>query len=110
MIGKNKVFLTYKPVHIHKEFKINNNIVTLIFYHQSPWSNFISWLVKKPKTTYLELDDLGSYFWMNCGKDKTMETIIKEMAKVFNDSYESMETRVSKFSFHLAKNQYIGFL
>ncbi len=107
---KNKDFLTYKPVHIHKDFKVNDNIVTLIFYHKSLWSNLVGWLIKKPRVTYLELDDLGSYFWLNCGKDKTMKIIIQEMSEIFHDSYESMETRVSKFGFHLAKNQYIGFL
>lgn len=106
---KKEDFLLYKPVLIHKEFKEENGIITLIFYHNSKWAKLISWIAKKPKVTYLDLDELGSYFWSNSNGEKTVELLIEEMSVKFNDNTKSMETRVIKFAEHLAVKGYLGF-
>lgn len=103
-------FLKYKPISIHKNFKVENEIVTLIFLHNSLWARIVSWLAKKPKVTYLELDELGSYFWLKSNGEKTVEEIIEEMSLKFNDTPFSMESRVVKFAEHLAIKGYLGFI
>lgn len=103
-------FLKYKPILIHKNYKEEQEIVTLIFYHDSLWAKIVSWLAKKPKVTYLELDKLGSYFWLQAKGEKTVEAIIEEMSLKFDDTPFSMETRVIKFAEHLAVKGYLGFI
>ncbi|SJZ74755.1 Coenzyme PQQ synthesis protein D (PqqD) [Cetobacterium ceti] len=103
-------FLQYKPVHILENFYVENDKVVLVYTYNTRWSTFMKWLTKKPKTKYMHLDELGTYFWLNCNKDKTIENIIDEMAIKFKDSKKSMETRIFQYASYLAKEKYIGFI
>ncbi|MGL4308300.1 PqqD family protein [Cetobacterium sp. SF1] len=105
-----EVFLQYKPVYLHEDFYVENDRVILVFKFNNKVSKFLEWLVKKPKRKYIHLDELGTYFWLNCNKNKSIEEIINEMANAFKDPVSSMEDRIFKYANYLAQKKLIAFV
>ncbi|GAA0115389.1 PqqD family protein [Clostridium senegalense] len=59
-------FLRYIPVIKHKDYKIKDDIVYLIFYHNKLAERFLRKINKKrPAISDIKFDKIGSNVWMN---------------------------------------------
>jgi hypothetical protein len=56
-------FLLYIPNKKHTTFEEKKGKVKLIFYHDKAIEKFSRWLVKKPRVSDVELDEIGSTTW-----------------------------------------------
>ena len=54
-------------------------------------------IFKKPKTSYIHLDELGSFIWENIDGKRTIFEISKAVKNQFNDNAEPLYHRLIKY-------------
>ena len=107
--NKKDNFMLYVPFHKHKEWTEKKGRVTLIFHHDHPVQKIAFWLIKKPRVSTLELDELGSAVWKAIdGKRNVYE--IGQLIKVkFGESCEPLYDRLIQFLRYLLRRGWINF-
>lgn len=107
---KNDNFMLYVPHYNNKiEWKKKNGRVILIFHHNKLIEKFIRIFVKKPETTTLELDEMGSAVWNLIDGKKNIYEIGQIMKDKFGDKVEPLYERLIMFIRYLNKRGWIYF-
>lgn len=102
-------FLLYVPIIKHKEYSVENNMVTLYFAHDKAIERFARWLVKKSNISDITLDKQGSAAWLCIDGEKNVYEIALEMSKIFGDTKEVAIERLVTFLTYLSKKGWIYF-
>jgi len=106
-MSKETNFLDMIPIRLHDNYKEVDGVVHLIFTHDKLIEKFLRWMVKKGKTSTLELDELGSNAWKGFDGKNTVYDVIKLLLVKEEDSYESMEQRIIMFIRLLIKKKLV---
>lgn len=107
--SKEDNFLLYVPRKKHEEWKTEKGKVKLIFHHDKAAEKFVRWLVKKPYTSDIELDELGSKVWSLIDGNRSVFEIGKELKLHFGDACEPIYDRLIMYLRYLNKKSWISF-
>jgi len=102
-------FLLYIPKKKHNTWEVRKGKVYLIFHHDKTPEKFVRWLVKKPYTSDIELDELGSATWQFINGENTVYEIGKKLVAEFGDKCEPVNDRLIMYLRHLNKKGWIAF-
>lgn len=90
--------LLSRPRQLHKNWRQNDSgHVELVFQPEGRIEQGLRWLTRKPLTSYLELDELGSAAWLLMDGETTVHEIIGAQCLAATDNYESMQQRTVQF-------------
>lgn len=64
-------------------------------------------LIKKPKISYIHLDEFGSFIWQSTDGEKNIAEIGKELSAQFKDKAEPLYERLAQFFGILESNGFI---
>ena len=102
-------FLLYVPDKKHKEYEIKKGKVLLIFHHDKPVEKFMRWLIKKPYTSDIELDTMGSRVWELINGQNTVYDIGQQLIIIYGKSCEPVYDRLILYIRYLIKKGWISF-
>ncbi len=77
--------------------KNENGIVTLEIENKGIFNKLAQKLLKKPKITYIHLDELGSFSWQMTDGEKDILAIGKDVKEKFGEKAEPLYERLAKF-------------
>ena len=93
------------------EWKKNKEDKIEIKIHNKGFYNKIAQLFfKKPKYSWIELDEFGSFVWEQMDGEKTIYEIGNEVKKQFKEKAEPVYERLSQFMKILHKNHFIVYV
>lgn len=72
-------------------------IVTLEIENKGVLNRLAQKLLKKPKITYIHLDELGSFSWQTADGEKNILAIGEDVSEKFGDAAEPLYERLAKF-------------
>lgn len=72
-------------------------IVTLEIENKGIFNKLAQKLLKKPKITYIHLDELGSFSWQMADGEKDILAIGKDVKEKFGEKSEPLYERLAKF-------------
>ena len=99
-------------MYLRKNTKIGNsrnNKVYLIFNHDKFVEKLMRWLVKKPYTSDIELDEIGSRVWQYIDGSTTVYDITKKLSEKYGENFDPKYERVSMFLNYMNKKGWISF-
>ena len=102
-------FMLYIPKRKHEEFEVKDGKVFLIFHHNKAIEKFIGWLVKKPRKSDMELDEIGSTVWMNIDGKNTVYDLGKILEKKFGEKCQPVNDRLILYIRFLNRKNWISF-
>lgn len=102
-------FLLYVPVKKHTTFEVRDGKAYLIFYHRKLIERFLRWLVKKPATSYIELDDIGTIVWLSIDGEKSVYDIGQELKNRLGERAEPIYERLTMYVRYLNRKGWISF-
>lgn len=74
-----------------------NDLVTLIIENKGIFNKLAQVLLKKPKTSYIHLDETGSFLWKETTGDKTLGALAMELEEKFGEKAHPLYERIIKF-------------
>lgn len=109
---ENKVqdnFLQYIPRRKHNTWEVRAQKVYLIFNHDKVIEKLLRWLVKKPYTSDIQLDELGSRVWQLIDGESSILEIGKEVLKQCGESCVPVYERLTLYFRYLSRKGWITF-
>lgn len=101
MKKNNENYLDRKPKRIENlTWSMDNNIVTLEIENKGIFNSIAQKLFKKPKTTYIHLDEIGSFVWPLIDGNKTITELGKYVEAEFGEKANPLYERLAKY-FHI---------
>ncbi len=102
-------FLDYIPKHnvLFPYEKKENGRIEVRMRHRGLIKKFTQILLKKPKYTYVELDDFGSFVWEQMDGERSVFEIGKRVKEHFGKEAEPLYERLTKFVQILRRNGFI---
>ena len=106
---KNK--LSIRPV-IKAEilWKENDCKVVLILKNKGFFNRMFQLIIKKPKISYIQLDEYGSFIWKNIDGKNTIADIATALASRYSDAVEPLYIRLFEYMTTLKENKIITFM
>ena len=93
-----KNYLEFVPVRQIGRFSGDENgVITLEIENKGVFNRVAQKLLKKPKISYIHLDELGSFVWKQIDGEKTVLEIGKEVSKKFQDKSNPLYERLSGY-------------
>ena len=74
-----------------------NSIVTLEIENKGVFNLVAQKLLKKPKITYIHLDELGSFVWSILDGQKSIAELAEDIKAKFGDASEPLYERLIKY-------------
>ena len=74
-----------------------NNIVTLEIENKGVFNRIAQKLLKKPKISYIHLDEMGSFIWPILDGEKDITEIGKSVSEHFGEKAEPLYERLAKY-------------
>lgn len=71
--------------------------VTLEIENKGMWNRLFQKILKKPKISYVHLDEFGSFVWSMTDGEKTITQIGEAVKERFGDEAEPLYERLSKY-------------
>ena len=91
-------YLELKPVRIEKiTWSSDQGKVTLEIENKGFWNRLFQKLLKKPKISYIHLDEMGSFLWPLLEGEKTVSEIGQAVKGEFGDKAEPLYERLVKY-------------
>lgn len=75
----------------------DDGMVTLSIENKGAFNKIAQVLFRKPKTSYIHLDEMGSFIWTAIDGEKTIEQIGDAVKEHFGDKAEPLYERLSKY-------------
>lgn len=86
-----------------------DNIVTLEVENKGVFNRLFQLILKKPKISYIHLDDLGSFIWCHIDGNSSVFEIAEMVNESYGDKAEPLYERIVKY-FEILKNyKFISF-
>lgn len=91
-------YLEKKPLHNEKyKWSAEDGIVTLEIENKGVWNKIFQKLLKKPKISYVHLDEFGSFVWSVTDGEKNIIEIGEAVKEKFGDEVEPLYDRLAKY-------------
>lgn len=74
-----------------------NEKITLEIYNKGIVNKITQLLLKKPKISYVHLDEMGSFLWPKLDGQKTLMELGEEVKKQFGQEAEPLYERLAKY-------------
>lgn len=74
-----------------------NEKITLEIYNKGIVNKITQLLLKKPKISYVHLDEMGSFLWPKLDGQKTLMELGEEVKKQFGQEAEPLYERLTKY-------------
>ena len=74
-----------------------NGKVTLAIENKGLFNKIAQKIFKKPKISYIHMEEIGSFIWLIIDGKKDIEAIGKYVSKHFGDKAEPLYERLSKY-------------
>ncbi|MGN0451692.1 MAG: PqqD family protein [Acutalibacteraceae bacterium] len=101
-------FLELKPLRNEKfSWSIDNEQVTLEIENKGVWNTLFQIILKKPRITFVHLDEMGSFIWPLLDGEKTVEEIGEAVESRFGDKANPLYERLVKYFKILESYQFI---
>lgn len=102
MKKKNKIQQNYldkcpQRPHNMEWSKDENQIVTLSIENKGFFNRVAQKLFKKPRISYIHLDELGSFVWLLLDGKKTIFELGEDVNKQFGDAAQPLYERLAKY-------------
>lgn len=85
----------------------NKGYVTIIIANKGLFNRIAQKLLKKPKKTYIHLDELGSFIWLNIDGNRNITDLGKEVYIKFQDNANPLYERLLIYFKILEQNHFI---
>ena len=107
-MSKKDNFLDYVPRrNKNYEYDVSDDgIVTIHIRWKGPYHKIATVLFKKPETSHIDLDKIGSFVWLSMDGKKTVYELSEEFAAAFPDEEKPVE-RLAEFLKILHNNEFI---
>ena len=107
-MSKPKNFMDYVPRHNRNySFDVSEDgRVTIHIKWKGPFHKLATVVFGKPKTSHVDLDEMGSFVWTHMDGEKTVYELLEEFKAEFPDEEQPLE-RVSQFVNILHNNQFV---
>ena len=110
IVKKEQNYLEYIPK-INKKWELNENGVVEISVENIGFFNTLAQkLFKKPRFSFISLDEYGSFVWQNIDGEMNILEIGKVLEENHKEASNQLYERLSKFMGILESNSYIVFL
>ena len=91
-------FLEKKPKRaVHIKWHIENDVVTLEIENTGLFNRVAQKLFRKPKTSYVHLDETGSFVWPLIDGKKNIIILGEDVKAEFGEKAEPLYERLAKF-------------
>ena len=87
----------------------DNGIVTLEIENKGAFNRIAQKLFKKPKVSYVHLDEIGSYIWPLIDGEKNIIKIGKELQETLGDKVNPLYERLAKYFQILASYGFVSY-
>ncbi len=91
------------------KFSVDDQIVTLEIENKGIFNRIAQKFFKKPKTTYIHLDKLGSFVWEMIDGEKSILDISEDVKSRFGDEANPLYERLAKYFEILKSYNFITF-
>lgn len=88
----------------------NNGIVTLEIQNRGVANKIAQLLLRKPKISYVHLEEFGSFIWLNIDGKRDILKIGEEVKARFGDKAEPLYERLAQYIKTLESNGFITFV
>lgn len=103
-------YLELKPKRNEKfSWSVDNEQVTLEIENKGVWNRLFQKLLKKPRISYVHLDEMGSFVWPLLDGEKTILEIGKTVENRFGDKANPLYERLVKYFEILESYHFIYF-
>lgn len=112
MAKKQDNFLDYIPKHnsLFPYTKKENGRIEVKMLNRGLMKKLTQILLKKPKYTYIELDEFGSFVWEQINGETTVYEIGQRVKEKFGDAAEPLYERLCKYIRALRTNRFILYI
>ena len=90
--------------------KDQNNLVTIEMENKGVANRIAQKLLKKPKISYIHLEEFGSFIWQLTDGKRDILSIGKEVREHFGDKAEPLYERLAQYILTLESNGFIYFV
>ena len=91
-------YLESKPFRNEKfSWSSENGKITLEIENRGVWNRLFQKLLKKPKVSYIHLDEMGSFIWPLFDGEETILDIGKAVEEKFGDAAQPLYERLAKY-------------
>ncbi len=87
----------------------SDGIVTLEIENKGVFNTIAQKLFKKPRISYVHLEEIGSFIWKRIDGTKTVAALADELKAEFGDKAEPLYERISKYIQILNSYSFINF-
>ena len=94
---KSENFLEKKPVRADIAFSEKNGIVTIEIENKGLFNKIAQKFFKKPRISYIHLDELGSFIWKVLDGEKDIIEIGKLIEKEFGEKANPLYERLAEY-------------
>ena len=103
-------FLEKKPVRANIQWDTDENgNITLHVENKGAMNKIAQVLFKKPKISYIHLDEMGNFIWPLLDGEKDITEIGKEVKDHFGDKAEPLYERLAKYIQTLESYRFVEF-
>ena len=87
-----------KPLHLEMlKWSAEDGKVTLEIENKGMWNRLAQKLLKKPKISYIHLDEMGSFIWPLIDGDKTVAKIGEAVEEHFGEKASPLYDRLVRY-------------
>lgn len=90
-------------------WSLDNDLVTLEIENKGIMNRILQKLIKKPKISYIHLDEFGSFVWTITDGEKNIEELGKLVYEKFGDEANPLYERLAKYFEILKSYNFISF-
>ncbi len=87
-----------------------NNAVTLEVENKGFANKLMQIILKKPKVSFIHLDEMGSFIWLCIDGNKNIFTIGKEFKSYFGNNAEPLYERLAQYFRLLENYEFVKFI
>lgn len=107
---ENENYLDKRPLRNEKfSWSSEGGKVTLEIENKGVWNRIFQKLFKKPRITYIHLDEMGSFVWPLLDGEKTVSEIGEAVERQFGDKASPLYERLVKYFRILESYHFIYF-
>ena len=104
-----KNYLEFVPVRKFERFTEENGVITLEIENKGVFNRVAQKLLKKPKISYIHLDEMGSFVWPLIDGERNITDIGVFVKEHFGEKAEPLYERLAKYFKVLESYDFVEF-
>lgn len=103
-------YLDLKPLRNETiSWSVEDDKVTLALENKGVWNRIFQKILKKPKVSYIHLDEMGSFVWPLLNGEKTVFDLGQAVEEKFGEKAHPLYERLSEYFRILESYHFISF-